>query len=196
MIRRLSSFALGGSLTGVVGLGIVVAIHGSGPLHLALIVLGGVVALAALFWLGEDGVDPLMVRLGAIGVGVLALGAELVGGERGIGVTQTVLLVVAGAVVLVGPWMVSRLWRPLPPWAIGVGFVAVAAVLVMTVIDGGALGHDESAYASRPGRGCLGPTMTAGRSTEPSFLHWSPPSSCPYRSRLWLSGWFRSSSRS
>jgi hypothetical protein len=147
MIRRLSSFALGGSLAGVVGLGIVVAIHGSGPLHLALIALGGVVALAAMFWLGEDGVDPLAMRLGALGVGVIALGAELVGSEAGIGVTQTVLLAVAGATALVGPWMVSRLWRPLPPWAIATGFIAVAAVLVMTVIGGGALGHDESAYA-------------------------------------------------
>jgi 4-amino-4-deoxy-L-arabinose transferase-like glycosyltransferase len=147
MIRRLASAALGASLTGVVGLGVVAAIRGLAPLHLALVACGGVVALAALLWLGEDGVDPLAVRFGAVGLGVLALGAELAGGETGIGLTQTVILVVAAAMAGVGPWVVSRMSRPLPSWAIAIGLVAVGTVLVLTVIEGGPLGHDESAYA-------------------------------------------------
>lgn len=148
MLRRLVSFVSGASLVAVVGLGIVVAFHGSpGLLHLAVIGVGGAVALLSLMWTGTHGLDSGFLRLGAASVGLVSMAGDLLGGEAGLGVTQVVLLSVAGVGALLGPWIVAPFRRPIPGWVIGGGFVALGVTLVVIAIGAGGLGHDESAYA-------------------------------------------------
>src|SRR5690606_31221791 len=147
MFPRLAAVALGAALVAVTGLGIVLAIQGFGPLRLAAFGLAGVIAFAALLWLGRSRVDGPGIRAGAAATGLAALGADLVGGEPGLGFTQMAVAGVAVAVVVAGSWILPGLWRPLPVWTAWVGLALVGSILVATVIGGGSLGHDESAYA-------------------------------------------------
>src|SRR5690606_322791 len=97
MFPRLASVALGAALVAVTGLGIVLAVQGFGPLRLAAFGLAGIIAFAALLWLGRSRVDGPGLRAGAAATGLAAIGADLVGGEPGLGFTQ---MAVAGVAVV------------------------------------------------------------------------------------------------
>lgn len=86
----------------------------------------------------------LGIAAGLVGV----LGLEFLAGNPTIGAGQVGALLGA---VLVFP-VLGRAWsRPAPNWLVSAGLVVVFAfvsvALVRSILDGGALGHDESAYA-------------------------------------------------
>lgn len=147
MIRRFASVVLGAALVAVTGMGIVLAIQGFGLLRLAAFGLAGVIAVVSLLWLDPSRIDGPGFRAGAASAGLAALGADILGGEPGLGLAQLAVAGVAMAVTVVGPGVLQVLGRPLPAWAAWVGLALVGSVLVATVIGGGSLGHDESAYA-------------------------------------------------
>jgi 4-amino-4-deoxy-L-arabinose transferase-like glycosyltransferase len=147
MVRRFASFVLGAALVAVTGLGIVLATQGFGLLRLTAFGLAGVVALLSLLWMDPSRIDGPGFRAGAASTGLAALGADILGGEPGLGFAQLAVAGVAIVVVVAGPRILQVLGRPLPAWTAWVGLALVGSVLVATVIGGGSLGHDESAYA-------------------------------------------------
>lgn len=84
------------------------------------------------------------IAVGLVGV----LGLEFVAGNASIGAGQIGALLGAVLVYPVLGWVWSH---DAPPWLTRVGFVLLfvftAVALVRTILDGGGLGHDESAYA-------------------------------------------------
>lgn len=147
MLRRFASVVLAAALVAVVGLGIVLAVQGFGPLRVAAFGLAGIIAVASLIWLDLSRVDGLWFRTGAAVTGVAGLGADILGGEAGLGLAQLAVGAVAIVVAVAGPGVLRVIGRPLPASTAWLGLALVGFVLVATVIGGGSLGHDESAYA-------------------------------------------------
>ncbi len=90
-------------------------------------------------------------RRGAIiGVGLILIavvGVEFVGQNPSLGVGQLGALVGAAVALPLLSSVFSGRHRYLVPGLLTLAFVLVAVALVRVVLDGGALGHDESAYA-------------------------------------------------
>jgi hypothetical protein len=88
--------------------------------------------------------DARFEALGALVVGLLAV---LAGVGTGFGWLE--LSILAGSALAAG-WVLSGEWRPADPWRWfrwgGVALFVLVLILLPLILDGGTLGHDESAY--------------------------------------------------
>lgn len=113
----------------------------------ATVLATGIVAYTA----GRD-LEGISFRVGAAGLIPLALVWELVSANPGIGPVQGIAVVAGALVAVVGPGAVRSVVlrpvsRPVAMVAVSVAAGLLVAMFLRIVFDGGALGHDESAYA-------------------------------------------------
>ena len=146
LLQLIRGAALAGFLAAMLLAAVLVVglVGGASVLVFVVAAIGGLVV-----GLIPPGLPRKFELVGTILVGIIAL---IVGAMTGFGWLE--ICGVAGSILGVGVVLVQRRARPwamtihLRPWLVGVSGVAIAVLaLVPLVVDGGTLGHDESAYA-------------------------------------------------
>ena len=145
--RMVKGAGLVGAITGV-GMTLVVLLGGVDDLYgvdgvMYLIVLGAAVGAMAYFMIDGEGGSRVPQVVGALAVGAVALAAGVVTGFGWLEICGLVGAVAAAAAAASGvcPSFSIR------PWALGWVILGVSLALVPQLMSGGALDHDEAAYA-------------------------------------------------
>lgn len=143
------SFLMGAAAVGAATVIVVMAGAAVGvwPRPHLLVAPAGVLAAAVAVFLARRDLTHVPVRVGAVAGGLAVIGSELVVGTAGFGVVQIVAGVSTVVVAAGGPGVLRPLSRPVPGSLVWLGLLGLVFVLMRIVVEGGALGHDEAAYA-------------------------------------------------